>query len=263
MKRRVKAVRFAKRNKPTILTVASIVTGGLALYFTAKGTAKSVRDIDKRKKELGVGKLSIKETIRVSWKNYILAAAASGVSLGTNVASEVSHLNKEKTLAAALLASTESLKLIKKEVSEKLGEEGMKEITQKMAEEAPVEGEKKVRPVLTDEDYIVVYDKFSGFKFNTTRRRLHEAETRVNRELNDHPGWMSGVVEYSDFFRWMGANPPRFIDQYAWEASCLWDAWDTAWINFVEEETKDINGANMVILQFDIDPGMKGKAYID
>lgn len=265
MRKRRKVGGSAKNNMPTIMTAVSIVTMGLALYFTGTGTAKSVEDVRKRKEELGVDKLPFKEKVRVCWKNYIPAAAATSVSIGTSIASEVGHQSKEKILTSALLASNESIKLIRKEVTEKIGEDGMKEIVQKVAEETPVvEDKKNKQQALTDGDYIVVYDEFSGFKFNTTMPKLTDAEFEANRELNHNDGgWTRGEVEFADFFRWMGAKPPLFMLQYKWDSSSMWDEFDTAWIDFIHEETKDVNGARMIILRYSIQPGVKGKEYID
>lgn len=239
-----------KRNAPTLMIIGNVigvfVTGGLCVYETIK----AVRKVDKLKET--VEKPTKKQILKAVAPYYISPAISAGLTVGLGLSSNAVNIKRQQALSAALIASNEAFRAFKEKTVEKIGEEGVKKIVEKQAKEATTQEPKKISQ---NADYITVYDKFSGYKFRTTQKDLDKAEFEVNRRLNhsENGRWV-GEVNYDDFFRWMNVKPTLYSKAYCWDSSNMWDSLDTGWVDFYHEKTTDVNGDEIIILRYSVDP---------
>ena len=258
--------RTVKRKAPTLLTIGNAVGVFATAGLTAYGTYKAVKKVEKLKET--VENPTKKEILKEVAPCYISPLVSAILTVMCGVSSNAININRQKALAAALLTSNEAMSAFKKKVEDKIGGEEVKKIVEEQAKEAVIAEEP--RKVISNGDYITVYDKFSGYKFRTTFEKLVAAEKEVNKCLNDnqYTGYVNtrlrpGEFEYSEFFRLMDVKPTLFSRAYVWDSSEMWDIWNTGWIDFMHEESTDTDGGRMIILSYTIDPVAKRPAYIN
>lgn len=255
--RRIK--RYVKRNAPTIFifgnAIGVLVTAGLTVY----GTVKAVRKVDKLKET--IEKPTKKQILKAVAPCYISSAISAGVTIGFGLSSNAISNKRQQALSAALIASNEAIQNFKEIAKEKFGEEEVKKIVEEQAKETLVRGEPA--KAISSDDYINVYDEFSGYKFRTTMKKLNDAEFEVNRRLNHNDNWKcGGDVGYDDFFRWMDVPPTLYCKAYCWDSSDMWDVWNTGWVDFFHEKTVDDKGDETIILRYSIQPIAKRPTHI-
>ena len=261
MARRNKLYSFRKsirRNAPTIATIGSVIATGVALYLTGKATFKAVNAVNEMKKN--EEQPTTKQILKKVVPYYIPAGIAAVTAVTLSITSNTIHVKRERMLSAALLASNEALTMFREKLTEKVSGETVKQITELPMEEKEVDR----KPMIEPNDYIWIYDEFSGYKFRTTYGKLLEAEKEVNRRLNNNDRYTcKGYVDYDDFFKMMDVQPTMYIRNFCWDSSDTWDLWDTAWIDFYHEETQTPDGCRMIILRYSIDPLAKEKKFIN
>ena len=115
---------FFKKNAPTILTVASVVTSTGAVIATVPATIKTVRAVDNwREFEANGQKPTFKLVVKLGWKYFIIPVALEGAAIACAICSNVESSKRIAALAAAALASEEKLDNVRKELLDKLGVE--------------------------------------------------------------------------------------------------------------------------------------------
>lgn len=237
-----------KKNLPTILTWTSAISTAGALYFTGKATVKAVRVYDELKKGDEIDK---KEFVKRVVPYYIPAAGFAASSIVCTFSSNHVNLKRQRVLSGALFASNEALSAFKKKVEEKIGKEETKQLTEECKKET---NERKALPYLSEE-IIRVHDPFMNYTFETTMTNLIDAETNVNRILNN-PAWSLGIVPYDVFYSWMKVTPPRGAELYTWHCYEMAIGFESSWVDFYHEDTVDADGRRLIIFHFTIDPEM-------
>lgn len=122
--------KFIKKNGPTLLMSAGLVSFGGAIYATGKATVKSVRDVDSM--EETPSKMDI---VKAEWKNYIPAAVLTVTGVGCVVAANHMQLVRIETIATAYALNKKELDTYKGKVKELLGEQKAAEIENKIAQD--------------------------------------------------------------------------------------------------------------------------------
>ena len=239
--------KWFKKNLPTILTWTGAISTVGALCLTSRATVKAVRVYDQLKDENN--KVDKKVFIKKVIPYYIPAAGFAASSIVCTFSSNHINLKRQRVLSGALFASNEALSAFKKKVEEKIGKEETKQIVEECKKET---NERKAIPYLSEE-IIRVHDAFMNYTFETTMTKLIDAETEVNRQLNN-PAWSIGIVPYDRFYSWMKAKPPKGSDLYVWECYEMQCGYESSWIDFYHEDTVDSNGNRLIILRFTIEP---------
>lgn len=174
------------KHSPTILTVVG--SGGVvtSTVLAVKATPRAMKRIEAKKKELGKDKLTVKETIKTCWKEYIPTA---GVAVGTIccfAGINAIHLKHQAALAGlysiaeqGLMAKDRELTALKDEVAKAVGEDKAKEIQEKARDSS----NDKKNDILVKANRKYLF-KFAGQLFESTPHKIWQAEHRLMRRLH-------------------------------------------------------------------------------
>ena len=224
-----------KQYLPEVLTGIGI--GGIfgTAAFAIEGTIKSVREYDEEKERLGRD-LTIKETIKLCWKNYIHAGITAVSSAICIVASDVTHTKRYAAVATAWAMSDSALKDLTAKIPEIVGEEKAEEIHNAVAqdkinktviptdilekidapaetvEQPPLDYNSEV--VLVDDQRVLCYDLRYGRYFMASRRDIMDAENEINKLI-----LAEGYASLNDFYALLHLTPTTGGDDLGWNST--------------------------------------------
>lgn len=246
-----KLVMFCRKRLPTILTIVSTISGAAALYFTGRATVKAVRKYDRLKAD-GVG-MTPKVIVKQFVPYYIPAIGFATSSMLCDIGCNTIHVKRNRALTLAATSAMETLRDFKTKTKEIVGEERVKEI-----ETAQARDTKLIRGISYFANEVIrVYDNFTGFKFETTSQKLMDAETEVNRHINNIC-WGNCQTELRDFYRWMGIDASKIKSSlacnYVWNQDHMIGNWDLSFVDFYHEQVQDNDGTPLIILRYYPEP---------
>ena len=186
------AVRSGLTKHSTEILIGLGVAGLLGTTILAvRETPKALKLLENKKKELDVEKLSVKDTVKTVWKNYIPCAVLAVTSVACIVGASNISARRNAALAAAYAIGNKAFSDYKEEVINLLGEEKDKEIKEKVADkllkENPVT-DKEV--IVTDNNEHLCYDEITGRYFKSSQNKIKEAQNVINDRLRDEM-WVS------------------------------------------------------------------------
>lgn len=172
------------RHKPEIL-MALGATGLITTTFVAvRATPKALKHIEEEKKRLNVDKLTVIETVKATWKDYVPATVTGTASLICLIGSSSENLKRGAALTTAYKISEAALTDYKDAVKELVGDkkaQAIKEkVTKKQIEKNPVT---KNDVIVTDRGNTLCYDAISGRYFYSDIDLIRKAENKINRRM--------------------------------------------------------------------------------
>ena len=179
------------KHSPEIL-IGLGVAGLLGTTVLAvRETPKVLKLLENKKKELDVDKLSVKDTVKTVWKNYIPCAVLAVTSVACIVGASNISARRNAALAAAYAIGNKAFSDYKEEVINLLGEEKDKEIKERVADkllkENPVTNKEVI---ITDNNEHLCYDEITGRYFKSSQNKIKEAQNVINDRLRDEM-WVS------------------------------------------------------------------------
>lgn len=179
------------KHSPEIL-IGLGVAGLLGTTILAvRETPKALKLLENKKKELDVEKLSVKDTVKTVWKNYIPCAVLAVTSVACIVGASNISARRNAALAAAYAIGNKAFSDYKEEVINLLGEEKDKEIKERVADkllkENPVTNKEVI---ITDNNEHLCYDEITGRYFKSSQNKIKEAQNVINDRLRDEM-WVS------------------------------------------------------------------------
>lgn len=200
------------KHSPEIL-IGLGVAGLLGTTILAvRETPKVLKLLDKKKEELDVEKLSVKDTVKTVWKNYIPCAVLAVTSVACIVGASNISARRNAALAAAYAIGNKAFSDYKEEVINLLGEEKEKEIKEKVADrllkENPVTSKEVI---ITDNNEHLCYDEITGRYFKSSQNKIKEAQNVINDRLRDEM-WVS----LNDLYYELGLPNVRVGDDLGW-----------------------------------------------
>lgn len=182
--------------------------------LAAYGAIKAYKAMEKRKKELGVEELPLKESAKIVAVNAAAPVATTVLTLVSTakVQKELTKANESLSnqLASAVVLSRE-LKEAQKEV---VGEEKAEEIQQKAAEKVVQNVDTK--DVMCDpvRGIYPCIDTMTGQVFPTSQTRINAAMDMVR-----HNTFYGQNVSHTEFLEFCGGKQCFASDAYVWPAS--------------------------------------------
>lgn len=179
------------KHSPEIL-IGLGVAGLLGTTVLAvRETPKVLKLLENKKKELDVDKLSVKDTVKTVWKNYIPCAVLAVTSVACIVGASNISARRNAALAAAYAIGNKAFSDYKEEVINLLGEEKDKEIKERVADKLLKENPVTSREVIiTDNNEHLCYDEITGRYFKSSQNKIKEAQNVINDRLRDEM-WVS------------------------------------------------------------------------
>lgn len=179
------------KHSPEIL-IGLGVAGLLGTTVLAvRETPKVLKLLENKKKELDVDKLSVKDTVKTVWKNYIPCAVLAVTSVACIVGASNISARRNAALAAAYAIGNKAFSDYKEEVINLLGEEKDKEIKERVADKLLKENPVTSKEVIiTDNNEHLCYDEITGRYFKSSQNKIKEAQNVINDRLRDEM-WVS------------------------------------------------------------------------
>ena len=179
------------KHSPEIL-IGLGVAGLLGTTVLAvRETPKVLKLLENKKNELDVEKLSIKDTVKTVWKNYIPCAVLAVTSVACIVGASNISARRNAALAEAYAIGNKAFSDYKEEVINLLGEEKEKEIKERVADKLLKENPVTSKEVIiTDNNEHLCYDEITGRYFKSSQNKIKEAQNVINDRLRDEM-WVS------------------------------------------------------------------------
>ena len=239
-----------KKHLPKVLSGLSCIGVLATAYLSAKGGAKSKKTLEYAA-DVKNSELTIKEEIMLSWKHYIPASIAAGVTLATIISSFCLAERTQASLLAAYAVLDRTYKRYQNEIRKEFGEEAHAKIIQRVipeAEQTDVYGE-CLGEICNNsfdvrEELRTFYDAYSGKYFKSTIGQVLRAELNLNRNFT--LGWEVPLAQWYEF---NGIEPPANAEKYFWTQES-----GLSFIDFVHSSTTTDDGFECCVIEFAFDP---------
>ena len=200
------------KHSPAILTALGI-TGMIGTTVLAvKATPKALDLIENKKEELDKDKLTVVETVKVTWKCYVPAAITCATSAACLIGASSVHTKRNAALATAYKLSESALIEYRDKVVETIGEKKEQSVRDAIAkdhvEKNPVTNNEVI---ITDKGYTLCYDELSGRYFYSDIEKIKKAANELNRQmLNDM------YVSLNELYYELGLEGTKLGEQMGW-----------------------------------------------
>ena len=205
------------KHGPEILTGIGIAGMLTTTVLAVKGTTKAVRLLDERKYELETDKLTVKETVKTTWKCYIPAGATCIASIACIIGASSVNLRRNAALAAAYKFSEATLVEYRDKVTETIGEKKEKAIREKIVDDKikdnPVS---KNNVIVTGDGTSLCYDIMNDRYFESSYDKIKKAENAFNKELIS-----SDYGSLNDLYDLLNINHVKNGDSLGWNINDL------------------------------------------
>lgn len=237
---------------PTVLSIVSVAGLAATVVTAVRATPKAVKILEERKAEKD-DKLTVKETVKATWKCYIPAAA---IGVGTAVCiigANVLNRKVQASLASAYALVSNAYGKYKGKVVELYGKEAHDKIISSIAAEKsnamPITAGSFIKNSCLDfgekEEEMLFYDEFSGRYFTSTMSKVLQAEYHLNRNYV-----LAGSVDINEFYDFLGISRVECGDAVGW--SCC-DG-EIQWIDFNHVKSTTDDGLEVHIIETIFEP---------
>lgn len=221
------------KHSPEILTGIGIAGMITSTALAVKATPKALKLIEQRKEEINnqkfeeeinkdgslkdykdIKKLTLKDTIKTTWKCYIPAAVTTGISIACLVGASSVHIKRNALLATAYQLSETALTEYKEKVVETIGEKKEKDIRDKInkdhIEKNPVSNN---QVFITEKGNTLCYDHLSGRYFKSDIDKINKCVNEINKRLNH-----DYYVSLNDLYCELGLEPIQLGYVLGWNS---------------------------------------------
>lgn len=200
------------KHSPEILIGFGIAGMLSSTVLAVTATPKAMKLIEEKKHEKGVDKLTVKETVKVTWKCYIPAATTTAVSTACLIGASSIHAKRNAVLATAYKIAETTHREYREKVIETIGEKKEQAIKDKIDKEKleknPVN---TCEVIITDDGDTLCYDSHSGRYFKININRLKRIENELNRQI-----YSENYYSLNDLYREIGLEPIKLGDDLGW-----------------------------------------------
>lgn len=210
--------RILKRNAPMIFKVAGLVGLLASPFLTVPATVKAVRACDRKKEELGVEQLPVKEIVKNSWKYYVPVVSLMGASTVSMVNGESISAKRTAVLSAACSAAEQTLINYKEEAKKVIGEKKEKEIERNVLEKQFEEA--KEQASINDiaiqgqgNGGTLFYEPITGTLFYSTRNKIDKAFNELSAQMI-----REYYVDLGDLFYYLGLRKVDACNIVGWNS---------------------------------------------
>lgn len=201
---------FGKTHSSEILIGVAIVACISATVSAVKATPVAEQKIEETKEELGVEKLTVKQTVKVCWKYYIYPVLSTGASITAMI---LSHKMMNKRLNALTTAYA-------------LSETALREYRDKIVEMSPEMDKNAHAAVMQDkidnlkpEDVVdtgwgetLCYDPWSGRFFKSSKEHIESSINRLAGLMYDE-----FAASLNDLYNELGLKTTKCGDLIGWD----------------------------------------------
>lgn len=218
-----------RKHSPEIMTGVGIAGMVTTTVLAVRATPKALLLIEQEKRQINadirqaakengdenvpvVKKLTPIDTVKVTWKCYIPAAAMGMVSMACLIGACSVSVRRNAALAAAYTLSESMLKDYRDKVIETVGKEKEKEVRKAVAKEQiernPVENNEVIVTSTGDD---LCYDVLSGRYFKSDISKIKQAVNEINRQL-----LFDTYISLNSFYYAIGLEETKIGDVLGW-----------------------------------------------
>lgn len=206
------AVKSLKKHSPAILTGIGIAGLLATTVLAVEATPKALELIEEAKKEQGVEKLTVADTVKTAWKCYIPAATTAAASIACIVGASKVSASRNAALATAYTISETAAREYKEKVIETIGEKKEQEVRDSIAKD------KLEKNPVSNSDIIVTgkgttrcYDPWNDRRFDSDAERIRKAVNDLNEQL-----LYEEYVSLNDFYYALGLSESKSGEVLGW-----------------------------------------------
>lgn len=206
------AVKSLKKHSPAILTGIGIAGLLATTVLAVEATPKALELIEETKKEQGVEKLTVTDTVKTVWKCYIPAATTAAASIACIVGASKVSASRNAALATAYTISETAAREYKEKVIETIGEKKEQEVRDAIAkdqiEKNPVS---KSEVIVTGKGTTRCYDPWNSRYFESDAEKIRKAVNDLNYQLIHEE-----YVTLNDFYYALGLEESKSGEVLGW-----------------------------------------------
>jgi hypothetical protein len=172
------------KHSPEILTGIGIAGMMTTTVLAVKATPKALMLIEEKKQDENVDKLTVIDTVKVTWKCYIPAAVTCVASTACLIGANSVHARRGAALATAYKLSETALAEYREKVVETIGEKKEQAVREKVAEKQVKENPvSKSDIIVTGNGDTRFFDPLSGRHFSSSVEKVKKAENELNKRM--------------------------------------------------------------------------------
>lgn len=201
-----------QKHTPEILMGMGIAGLLSTTILAVRATPKALRLLEEKKKETGVEKLTVKETVKTTWKCYIPSVTLAAVSTGCLIGSSSVSLKRNAALATAYKIAETSLSEYRNKVIETIGERKEEQIKDKIAQDKVAKNPVSNTQILvTGHGNSLCLDVYSGRYFLTDIEVVKRAINKLNLRLRNE-----NYISLNEFYAEVGLEDTKLGDLLGW-----------------------------------------------
>lgn len=232
------------KHSPEILTGIGIAGMVTTTIFAVRATPKALRLMDEKKKELDVDKLTVKETIKTTWKCYIPSVVTGSVSIACIIGARSVDAKRKAALATAYKLSETAFAEYREKVTETIGERKERDIRDKIdkdrIEKHPIDNREIIITATGD---TLCFDYYSKRYFKSSIDAIKKAENEINRQL-----LLESYVSLNDVYYELGLAGTDYGDKMGWSTK------DVKWVKIRYSAHLNENDTPCLAIDFDKEP---------
>lgn len=191
---------YYDENSPAILTGLGVASIFGSIIFSIQATVKATEAVEEKKKELGKEKLSVKETIRTTWKYYIPTALTAATGTACIVGANSVNTRRHAAIAAAYSLSEAAATEYKDKVKEIVGENKEGDVRAAIARDRiAVDPPSTSEIVFTGKGETLFRESITQRYFKSDIEKVRRIENDLNREMRS-----SNTISVNDMLYALG-----------------------------------------------------------
>ena len=228
---------FIKRNASTILTCVGGAGVVVTTVMAVKATPKAVMLLEEAETVKGE-ELTRFEKFQVAGPVYIPTALVGVGTLVCIFGANMLNKRQQAALTSAYALLDSSYKEYVAKVNEIYGEDADQKIKDEIAKD-------KYEGVELKDDEELFYDEYSKRYFKSTRYKVEQAKSQLNRDL-----FMREWATANDYFEYLGLDPIDGGDALGWTRGGNFDMYWQDWIDFshAKIEMSDGQVVNSIVM---------------
>lgn len=174
-------------NKPLYYTVIAGLGFSATVVLAVKATPKAMKHLEERKKELGADKLSIRDTVVATWKDYLPATSTMLMSTFCLIAGYRDGAKKYSQLMGSYVLAQKTFDNYKCLTKEELGEEKEHEIAResvkRIFESNDVGAHRNEAETPSNMNGVLCYDTITKTFFRSSMNQVERNINELNRSM--------------------------------------------------------------------------------
>ena len=233
------------RHSPEILLGVGIAGMITTTVLAVRATPKALIHIEAKKAEERKEKLTVGETIKVTWKDYIPAVVTGVSSIACLIGSNTVQARRTAAIATAYKISETAFTEFREKVRETIGEKKEKVLHEEIAAEKATHQTASTSQVYcTGDGETLFLDPISMRLFKSDINKVKRAQNEINERMLKSAFY--GYASLNDFYDEIGLEPTSQGDDLGWNLDELMD------VSFGAGLTKDDKPC--IVLNYSVAP---------